>query len=61
MRALSYAFRQGWLSVLRSGGSGAFAVLAISLAMIVLGALLLVPSNGERLLTRRSSPAQFSL
>ena len=61
MRALSYAFRQGWLSVRRSGGSGAFAVLAISLAMIVLGALLLVTSNGERLLTRWSSAAEFSV
>jgi len=61
MRALGYAFRQGWLSVRRSGGSGAFAVLAISLAMIVLGALLLVTWNGERLLTRWSSAAEFSV
>ena len=61
MRALRYAFRQGWLSVRRSGGSGAFAVLAICLAMIVLGALLLVTSNGERLLTRWSSAAEFSV
>jgi cell division transport system permease protein len=61
MRALSYAFRQGWVSVRRSGGSGALAVLAISLAMIVLGALLLVTWNGERLLTRWSSAAEFSV
>ena len=52
MRALGYALRQGWTSVRRSGGSGAFAVVAISLAMIVLGALLLVTWNGERLLVR---------
>ena len=63
MRALGpdYAFRLGWLSVLRSGGSGAFAVLAISLAMIVLGALLLLTWNGERLLARWSSAAEFSV
>lgn len=61
MRAFGYAFRQGWASVRRSGGSGAFAVLAISLAMIVLGALLLVTWNGERLLTRWSSAAEFSV
>ena len=61
MRALGYAFRQGWVSVRRSGGSGAFAVLAISLAMIVLGALLLITWNGERLLTRWSSAAEFSV
>ena len=45
----------------RSGGSGAFAVLAISLAMIVLGALLLITWNGERLLARWSSAAEFSV
>jgi cell division transport system permease protein len=58
---MGYAFRLGWASVLRSGGSGAFAVLAISLAMIVLGALLLLTWNGERLLARWSSAAEFSV
>jgi cell division transport system permease protein len=61
MRALAYALRLGWASVLRSGGSGAFAVLAISLAMIVLGVLLLLTWNGERLLARWSSAAEFSV
>jgi len=61
MRALAYSFRLGWGSVLRSGGSGAFAVLAISLAMIVLGALLLVTWNGERMLAQWSSAAEFSV
>jgi cell division transport system permease protein len=61
MRALGYSFRQGGASLLRSAGSGAFAVLAISLAMIVLGALLLLTSNGERLLARWSSAAEFSV
>ena len=61
MRALDYALRQGWASLLRSGGSSAFAVLAIALAMIVLGALLLLTWNAERLLARWSSAAEFSV
>jgi cell division transport system permease protein len=61
MRALSYALRQGGASLLRSAGSGAFAVLAISLAMIVLGALLLLTWNGERLLAGWSAAAEFSV
>ena len=61
MRALAYSFRLAWAGVRRSGGSGAFAVLAISLAMIVLGALLLITWNGERLLARWSSAAEFSV
>ena len=61
MRALAYGFRLGWASVLRSGGSGAFAVMAISLAMIVLGTLLLITWNGERLLARWASAAEFSV
>lgn len=61
MRAFAYAFRLGWAGVLRSRGSGAFAVLAICLAMIVLGALLLLTWNGERLLARWASAAEFSV
>ena len=61
MRALGYSFRLGWASMLRSGGSGAFAVLAITLAMMVLGALLLLTWNGQRLLGRWSSSAEFSV
>jgi cell division transport system permease protein len=61
MRALGYSFRLGLAGVRRSGGSGAFAVLAITLAMIVLGALLLLTWNGERLLARWSSAAEFSV
>ena len=61
MRALAYGLRQGWVGVRRSGGSGAFAVLAICLAMTVLGAILLMTWNGERLLARWSSTAEFSI
>jgi cell division transport system permease protein len=45
----------------RSRGSSAFAVLAIALALIVLGALLIVTWNAEQLLARWSSAAEFSV
>jgi cell division transport system permease protein len=61
MRAIDYAFRQGSASLWRSRGSSAFAVLAIALALIVLGVLLLVTWNAEQLLVRWSSAAEFSV
>jgi cell division protein FtsX len=61
VRALDYAIREGWASLWRSRGSGAFAILAIALAMIVLGALLLTTWNVDRLLTQWSSAAEFSV
>jgi cell division transport system permease protein len=61
MRAFDYALRQGWASLWRSRGSTAFAVLAIALAMVVLGALLLVTWNAERVLERWTSAAEFSV
>ena len=61
MRALDYAIREGWASLWRSRGSASFAVLAIALAMIVLGALLLTTSNVERLLAQWASAAEFSV
>jgi cell division transport system permease protein len=61
MRSFEYAFRQGGASLWRSRGSSAFAVLAISLAIIVLGALLLLTWNAERLLARWSEAAEFSV
>jgi cell division transport system permease protein len=61
MRAFDYALRQGWASLWRSRGSTAFAILAIALAMIVLGALLLITWNAQRLLDRWSSAAEFSV
>lgn len=61
MRALDYALREGWASLWRSRTSSAFAVLAIALAMIVLGTLLLVTWNVERLLTQWASAAEFSV
>jgi cell division transport system permease protein len=61
MRAIDYALRQGWASLRRGGGSTVFAVVAIGLAMSVLGALLLVTWNVERLLARWSTSAEFSV
>lgn len=61
MRALDYALREAWASLWRSRGASAFAVVAIALAMIVLGALLLVTWNVERLLAEWSSAAEFSV
>ena len=61
MRALDYALRQGWASLWRSRGSTAFAVLAIALAMMVLGTLLLVTWNAQRVMERLTSAAEFSV
>jgi cell division transport system permease protein len=61
MRAIDYAFRQGWASLRRGGGSTVFAVVAIALAMSVLGGLLLVTWNVERLLARWTTSAEFSV
>ena len=61
MRAIDYAFRQGWASLRRGGGSTLFAVVAIALAMAVLGSLLLVTWNVERLLARWTTSAEFSV
>jgi cell division transport system permease protein len=61
VRAIDYAIRQAWASLWRSRAATAFAVAAIALAMIVLGALLLITSNAERLLAEWSSAAEFSV
>jgi cell division transport system permease protein len=61
MRALEYSFREGAASLWRSRGTSAFAVLAIALALIVLGVLLLLTSNAERLLSRWTSASEFSV
>lgn len=61
MRALDYSLRHGWTSLWRRRGSSVVAVLAIALALIVLGALLLVTWNIEQLLSRWTSSAEFSV
>ncbi|HZM93876.1 MAG TPA: permease-like cell division protein FtsX [Vicinamibacterales bacterium] len=61
MRAFDYAFRHGAASLWRSRGSSAFAVLAITLALVVLGVLLLLTWNAEQLLSRWTSSSEFSV
>jgi cell division transport system permease protein len=61
MRAVRYALHEGWLSLWRSRASGTFAVLAIALAMLVLGTLLLLTSNIERVIARWTTAAEFSV
>jgi cell division transport system permease protein len=61
MRALDYALREGWASLWRGGRSTAFAVIAIALAAVVLGALLLLTSNVDHLLTEWTSATEFSV
>src|SRR5438067_3332628 len=61
MRAIDYALREAWASLWRSGRSTSFAVLAIMLASVVLGALLLVSWNVDRLLAQWTSASEFSV
>jgi cell division transport system permease protein len=61
VRAIDYALRQAWASLWRSRVATAFAVVAIALAMTVLGALLLATWNAQQLLARWSDAAEFSV
>jgi cell division transport system permease protein len=61
MRAIDYALREAFQSFWRNRHAAAFAVLAIALAMIVLGALLVATWNIERLLAAWSSATEFSV
>lgn len=61
MRAIDYALRQAWASLWRSGQSTVFAVLAIALAAVVLGTLLLVTWNVDRLMTQWTTASEFSV
>ena len=61
MRALEYSFREAAASLWRGRGSSAFAMIAIALAILVLGGVLLLTSNVERLVAEWSSAAEFSV
>jgi cell division transport system permease protein len=61
MTALDYAFREGWRNLVRGRGSSASAVVAIALALIVLGSLLLITWNVQRLLVQWTSASEFSV
>lgn len=61
MRAVEYSFREAATSLWRGRGSSAFAMVAIALAILVLGGVLLLTSNVERLVAEWSSAAEFSV
>jgi cell division transport system permease protein len=61
MRAVEYAFREAAASLWRGRGSSLFAIVAIALAIVVLGGVLLVTWNVERLVAEWSSAAEFSV
>lgn len=61
MRAVDYALRQAWSSLWRSKAASVFAIVAIGLAMTVLGALLLVTWNAQRVLEQWTSGAELSV
>ena len=61
MRAIDYALRQAWASLWRSGASTAFAVLAIALAAVVLGTLLLLTWNVDRVMAQWTDATEFSI
>ena len=61
MRAIDYAVREAWASLWRGGRSTGFAVIAIALAALVLGALLLLTWNVDQLLTQWTSATEFSV
>jgi cell division transport system permease protein len=61
MRALDYALREAWNSFRRGGRSTAFAVVAITLAALVLGSLLLITWNVDRLISRWTDATEFSV
>jgi len=61
MRAIAYSFREAGRSMWRSRGPSALAGLAIALAMLVLGTMLLLTSNIDRVLAGWVSVAEFSV
>lgn len=61
MRAVDYALRQAWASLWRAKASAGFAIIAIALAVTVLGALLLLTWNAERVLGQWTTAAEFSV
>ncbi len=61
MSALRYALRESLASLWRRRSASVFAVAAIGLAIVVLGGLLLVTSNLDRVVAEWSSAAELSV
>ena len=61
MRVLRYSFEEAVTSLWRGRRSSSLSVATIAAALVVLGALLLVSSNVERLLARWEAAAEMSV
>jgi cell division transport system permease protein len=61
MRALEYALAEAWASLWRGRRSGVLSVATIALALFVLGGVLILTVNLERLATEWSSTADMSV
>jgi cell division transport system permease protein len=61
VRSVDYALRQAWASLKRSVGASTLSIVAIALAVIVLGVLLLLTWNAERVIAQWASAAEFSV
>jgi cell division transport system permease protein len=61
MRALEYALAEAWASLWRGRRSGVLSVATIALALFVLGGVLILTVNLERLVTEWSSSADMSV
>lgn len=61
MRVVEYAFRHGWIGLTRERAAAGLAILAIALAMVVLGGVILVTSNLQRQVARWSEAAELSI
>lgn len=61
MRAIDYALREGWRNLRRGRGSSASAIVAIALAIIVLGSLLMATWNVQELLAQWTAASEFSV
>ena len=61
MTAVEYSVRQALASLWRARGASLFATVAIALAVLVLGAVVLVGWNAERWLVARMATAELSV
>ncbi|MCX6552856.1 MAG: permease-like cell division protein FtsX [Acidobacteria bacterium] len=61
MHWIRYCFGEAWHSLWRQKGSVALSVLTIAAALLVLGSFLVVTVNLDRLVSRWSAAAEFSI
>jgi cell division transport system permease protein len=61
MKAVSYAFREAWISLRRSGRSAAMSMGTIAVAFLTLGGFLLASANLQSVVDRWASAAEMSV